>query len=181
MGSHWYEATFVLEALVWRVLGYDSDGIELYFTNPDPNPHVKPSKKQNVQTFVDAMGLASPKLSQTKTKTKLRPRLSKIMRDFNDAREKPRTVLILTDGIWEGMPYEADIDEWVKENLCELAGQDPKTLQSPSREPTGGEGWQANFEKSRPITFQFICFGHSGPGKSRMERLDNLLRDQGLP
>jgi hypothetical protein len=179
MKSHWYEAKFLLEVLVWRVLGYDSDGIELFFTNPATKIWVGPSKKQSVETFLEAMDAACP--GPVITKTKLRLGLSRVMSSYNET-QKARTVFILTDGRWEGMPFEEDTERWVKENLCELAGQDPEMLQSPTEESSNlGLRWQAKFEESRPITFQFIAFGHSPQGERRMKRLDNLMKDKGLP
>ncbi|KAK0634030.1 kinase-like domain-containing protein [Immersiella caudata] len=176
MKNYWYEAKFVLEVLVWRVLGYDSDGIELFFTNPATKVWVGPSKKQSVDMFLDAMQEARP--SRFPTKTTLRPGLSKIMSSHNET-QKARTVFILTDGRWEGMPFEEDTERWVKQNLCELAGKDPETLQSPTEE--SGRRWQDDFEESRSITFQFIAFGRSPLGKRRMKRLDNLMKGEGLP
>lgn len=169
--------------LIWRVLGYDSDGIELFFTDPATKFFVGPSKKQTVETFLGAMRDARP--TSESPPTELRRRLKSIMSTYELENRKPRTVFILTDGKWEGMPYESYIEDWVTHNLCELGQQDPKTLQSPSRE-SGGESnasaWQSNFEESRPITFQFIAFGHSTIGKRRMKRLDDLMaQENGLP
>lgn len=178
MKSHWAEVKFVIEVLIWRVLGYDSDGIELFFTDPNSS-HLSmgPSKKQSVEQFLDAIRNARPTLRSTETE--LRPGLNKIMSNYHTA-GKPRTVFILTDGAWEGMPYESNIEDWVTNSVCELARQDPKTLQSPSRESTGSF-WQRDFEKLRPITFQFIAFGHNPIGKRRMKRMDDLMAERGLP
>ncbi|KAK0729524.1 hypothetical protein B0H67DRAFT_638129 [Lasiosphaeris hirsuta] len=180
MAKHWREASFLLEVLVWRVLGYDSDGIELYFTDMETTISVEPGKRQGVQDFVDAMTKARPRTIH-KLKTKLRPRLNKIMATYGDKKRKPTTVLILTDGAWEGLPYEDDVGQWITENLCGLAGQDPKALQSPTQKPSTIGDWQANFEETRPITFQFIAFGNHPEGIARMKRLDDLLGEQGLP
>lgn len=177
MESHWAEVKFVLEVLIWRVLGYDSDGIELFFTDPKSS-HLSmgPSKKQSVEQFLDAIRNARPTMKSAMTE--LRPSLNKIMSNY-DPKGKLRTVFILTDGVWEGMPYESNIEDWVMNSVCELAGQDPKTLQSPRRQSTGD--WQLGFEELRPITFQFIAFGHDTIGQRRMKRLDDLMAERGLP
>jgi len=178
MESHWAEVKFVLEVLIWRVLGYDSDGIELFFTDPKSSHlSIGPSKKQSVEQFLDAIRNSRPTMSSARTE--LRPGLNKIMSSYHTA-GKPRTVFILTDGVWEGLPYESNIEDWVTHSVCELARQDPKTLQSPSRE-SAGSFWQWDFEELRPITFQFIAFGHDTIGKRRMKRLDDLMAERGLP
>jgi len=178
MKSHWYEATFLLEVLIWRVLGYDSAGIQLLFTNPETEPSAGPNKKQTVESFLQRMRAAFPRSATVKTK--LRPSLSKIMNGYYENWGKPRTVLILTDGLWEGMAYEEDVEEWVKQAVCELADLNPNTLQLSTRDSTE-KVWQNKFQESRPITFHFISFGHSRQGKNRLKRLDNLLNDNGLP
>jgi hypothetical protein len=178
MESHWAEVKFVLEVLVWRVLGYDSDGIELFFTDPDTKARVGPSKKQTVELFLDAMRDARP--TSTSAKTELRPGLRDIMLTYSKTRN-PMTIFILTDGEWRGMPYEHDIEVWAIQYLCELAHQGINTLPSPTRESSGGL-WQLDFEKSRPITLQFVAFGHSTVGKRRMKRLDDIMsQEHGLP
>ncbi|KAK5659160.1 hypothetical protein OQA88_1250 [Cercophora sp. LCS_1] len=183
MEKHWGEAVFVLEVLAWRALGYDSDGMELYFTNPSTKASIK-SKSQTVQEFVSAMNYARPKPSgESWHGTDLRSRLTKIMStlDEESGKGKRKTVLVLTDGAWEGTPFDDAVDQWMKTTLCDMAGQNPESLQSPTRDSQGSRIWQAQIEEDRPITFQFIAFGHNKIGWTRMKRLDDLLREKDLP
>jgi len=164
MERHWGEVKFLLEVLIWRVLGYDSDGIELFFTDPKTTVCVGSNRKQRVESFLEAMHDARPTLESAQTE--LRPRLKEIMSTYNP--RKPRTVIILTDGEWRGMPYEQDIEEWVTHILSEFA-----------RQESSASPWQWGFEELQPITFQFIAFGHSKIGKRRMTRLDDFMAQEG--
>jgi len=161
-----------------RILRYNSDGIELFFTNPETRISIKPSKKQSVETFLDAMSAVCP--GETDPGTNLRPWLSKTTSGHHAPRGKRRTAFILTDGLWGGMPNEEDMEDWVKQNLCKPADHNPNPMQSPTRESAEKEG-QVIFAESRPITLQFIALGHSKQGERRLRRLDNLMKDQGVP
>lgn len=178
----------VLEVLAWRVLGYDDDGIDLYFTNPNTETSVKGLRK-SIPDFVTAMGEARPSplgpQGQGYVKTNPYHELDKIMPKAINLQGKSKTVIILTDGLWEGIPYEEYVDRYIKETLCRLAGQDPTTLHRSPRPGPAGKGaesddWRDYLEKIRPITLQFIAFGYKGDkGWARMERLDDML--DGLP
>jgi hypothetical protein len=185
MERHWGEAMYLLKVLTWRSLGYDSDGMELYFTDPDTKFSVKPGKNQSVGDFVRAMDEARPKrrASKTDVKTDVYPKLQEIMLHYiqmrtSSVREKPKTVIILTDGVWEGMPREDDLDSWMEQNLYRVADQLRKDiLDQPNQ---GMMTWQELLEKSRPITFEFVFFGWDPNGARRMVRLDEIGK-RGLP
>ncbi|KAK1751003.1 hypothetical protein QBC47DRAFT_83115 [Echria macrotheca] len=187
MSQHWEEATYVLKILAWRALDYDSDGIELFFTDPTTTAKVPTGKnqKQEVNHFLKAMERAKPKDPGGKnhTETSITAQLSKIFPPGTPylEGERKKTVLILTDGRWKGQKYPTEVDELLKFTILSIAGQDPKTLQSTSREPAGNPTWQEVFEEVRPITLQFIAFGHDNEGWARMKRLDDFMQQEGLP
>lgn len=185
MEQHWAEVRFVLETLVWRIWEYDNDGMELYFTNQETTASVRPGRKQSVDIFVKALDEARP-TSPCGIKTTLRPKLSEIMAKYYNYKgpagtRKRQTVLILTDGIWEKQAYDVDVDTWMTETICQLAGKNPKTIKPTEPGPNKEKAWQTAFEESRQVTFQFIAFGHDTKGLERMKRLDDLLVKQGLP
>lgn len=124
MASWWVQATELLEVLVWRALGYDEDGMELYFTNPDTKPGAivdsakARSFRKSVKKYTKAMELAEPLApGSTACKTTIIPQLERIINDYSMVKasrkieERKKTIIVLTDGRWEGMhdEYSADI------------------------------------------------------------------------
>lgn len=89
------------------------------------------------------------------------PALMRILTSYSEALEKkPKTILILTDGIWAGVP-DGDVDTFIKSQI--------KVLRLGSS------------AHSRPVTFQFIRFGHDLAGMERLRRLDDDMKERGLP
>src|SRR5687767_1991348 len=123
MAKHWREVKYLLNVLVWRTLGYDDDGLELYFTNPDTKACVLPSPDQDVNNFMEALREARPKEGE-RVKTDIARALDKLLQrnrkqererravtNGNAGFQKPleerkKTIIILTDAIWEGSPFD---------------------------------------------------------------------------
>ncbi|KAK1528151.1 hypothetical protein CPAR01_12709 [Colletotrichum paranaense] len=185
MREHWDQATFILGGLVWRSLGYDENGMELCFTNPDTNPaaHIRESPKQEVETFTDAMKLAKPSSNdKMSVETMIVPELARIINDYSRAmisrrRPKKKTIIVLTDGVWNGMHIPNTLDEHLKA-VFQLLRDLHKDL--PLRNSPHNQG-QEDIEKIRPITIQFVRFGTNEIGKERLRHLDDDLTNYGCP
>lgn len=187
MAHHWKQATDLLEVLVWRSLGYDDSGVEIRFTDPDTSSRakVKESSTHTVRQFTEAMKSASPKLpsptSPTRIKTNMIPSLERIINDYTtgmtSAKSKPRkrTIIVLTDGIWEGMNIEYTLDVHLTSTfqvLRDLHGDLPYITPGCAR---------GDISMIRPITIQFVQFGADPNATARLRRLDDEMKLYGCP
>ncbi|KAF4821021.1 putative serine/threonine-protein kinase mps1 [Colletotrichum siamense] len=184
MKHHWKQATDLLEVLVWRSLGYDDNGVEIRFTDPDTSSKakVKESRSQTVRQFTEAMKLATPNTSN-RIKTNILPALERIVNDYTtgmtSAKSKPRkkSIIVLTDGIWEGMNIEYTLDVHLKSTfqvLRDLHGDLPYIT-------AGYSGDREDISVIRPITIQFVQFGNDPNATARLRRLDDDMKRYGCP
>ncbi|KAH9240282.1 hypothetical protein K456DRAFT_1930801 [Colletotrichum gloeosporioides 23] len=190
MASWWVQATELLEVLVWRALGYDEDGMELYFTNPDTKPGAivdsakARSFRKSVKKYTKAMELAEPLApGSTACKTTIIPQLERIINDYSMVKasrkieERKKTIIVLTDGRWEGMhdEYSADI-------YLESAFHGLKDLHSDGP-PIEGSHLQTgqDIAKIRPVTIEFVQFDNDQRATERLRRLDDDLKLHGCP
>jgi hypothetical protein len=170
MAQYWSHATFAIEILAWRALGYDDDGMELYFTDESTGVRVKQSKDQSVKDFTRAMKQAYPKHFQLYKSCGIVEALQKIMTEYNnqqkfpDSKKKKKTVIVLTDGVWYGLKNPFEVEFIIKKQLRQL-------------QSSGGDG----IVSARPFTMEFIRFGHDLQGMERLRRLDDDLMNDGLP
>ncbi|KAI0484791.1 hypothetical protein GGR56DRAFT_680530 [Xylariaceae sp. FL0804] len=181
MAEHWSEATFLLEVLVWRSLGYDEDGMELYFTNPNTQTRVLPRKREAVEDFVRAMNEARPEGEGPRAHmTNICEQLKAITLDYvkNKAdvkvSERPKTIIILTDGVWAGTASD-EPEETIKNWYHALKGLNGHV------DPGNGPAEEEDLAHARPITFQFVAFGQHAPGIAHMRRLDDYLESDEYP
>ncbi|KAF6804009.1 Dual specificity protein kinase TTK [Colletotrichum musicola] len=187
MSTWWTQATDLLEVLVWRALGYDDDGMELYFTNPDTNPKasIKESRKQSVKMFTKAMELAEPdEKGSLPCPTTILPELERIINTYTRAKTsrskiQPRkmTIIVLTDGIWPGMHNEHTLDFYLRSafhNLRDLHGD--LTYIAP-----GQNHGRQDISEIKPVTIQFVQFGDDSKATERLRRLDDDMKYYGCP
>ncbi|KAF0321690.1 protein kinase domain-containing protein [Colletotrichum asianum] len=185
MAPHWAEATHLIEVLVWRSLGYDDNGMEIYFTDADTDPtaKVKESPDQTVKEFLNAMRVAAPKSVKSSTvKTTVQPELERIINQYTRAKTskmqpQKKTIIILTDGIWEGMNNEFTLDTYLKSTLFSLRDLHGDLAYIKPGQLPG----QHDIEKIRPVTIQFVQFGHNQRATDRLRRLDDELKLNGYP
>lgn len=174
MLPHWGEAFYLLRTLVWRSLGYDDDGMDLYFTNPDTKERVRQNKNQDVSKFEQAMNAAEPSPDRN-VATNLCPKLTEIINEYVThspaaQKPKPKTIIVLTDGIWRGDLTDDGIREIIETNMRSLAGINRADVLS-DLTPTSSA--LSELSKTRPFTIQFISFGHDEKGIDRMAALDD--------
>ncbi|KAK1977651.1 kinase-like domain-containing protein [Colletotrichum cereale] len=173
--------------LVWRSLGYDDNGMELYFTDPDTDPKAKivESRSQKPKLFSNAMKYAEPAVAKSPTQvvdTTIVPELTRIINGYTRAKTsksppRKKTIIILTDGIWKGMRMEHTIDVYLRSIFNEL-----KDLHGDlSYIPPGKSREQVDISKIRPVTIQFVQFGDDTNATERLRRLDDDMTFYGCP
>ncbi|KAI0402285.1 hypothetical protein F4802DRAFT_608795 [Xylaria palmicola] len=181
MRGFWRHATYLLNVLVKRSLGYDDNGMELRFTNDlEEKWRLSPRKNQRPEEFEDRMNAAGPKKRRnTITKTNMSSSLALILEDHlrknNDGKKLMRhlTILVLTDGRWE-MEHEYTVDDYLVSFIKKIPAENwepeaPRRASGSSNKPTS---------RPRPISIQFIRFGHHPNAIARLNRLDNNLKDR---
>ncbi|MBE3041051.1 hypothetical protein IMZ48_00375 [Candidatus Bathyarchaeota archaeon] len=173
MAAQWQEATELLTTLVRRAIGYDDDGIELYFTSQDNTKRLdKGLRKQRVEHFTREMIKARPAgQSFLPQRTDIVPSLSKVMGKYLYEMKKPKTIIVFTDGIWQGNSDEYAVDKLIINNLMHLRTIHPDTAAC---------GKVSTIETIRPLTIQFVRFGQNPDGSDRLRRLDDCLVEQGV-
>lgn len=172
MARFWNHATHVLKVMVWRSLGWDSDGMQLVFTTGEPELGLIPkNKKQKPEDFVTKMNEARPTKDRqvnTDMKVSLASILEPHMRRYceGDILKRGLTVLVLTDGLW-GANNETDVDDYLANFI--------KTNKA-----TRGWDGMSNEDQSRrrPIGVQFVRFGDYPQAILRLQRLDDQLKDR---
>ncbi|KAI8948186.1 hypothetical protein F4801DRAFT_558150 [Xylaria longipes] len=181
MKRFWRHASYLLRVLVMRSLGYDDNGMELRFTNDvDEKWRLSPKKNQKKEDFLDRMGDADPnKRKPTISKTDIVASLSLILEDRlrknSDGRKLKRhlTILVLTDGLWE-INKEFDVDNY----LVTFIKRVPEENWEPETPPRTSITSNKPPSRPRPISIQFIRFGHHPNAIARLNRLDNDLKDR---
>ncbi|KAF3053232.1 hypothetical protein E8E11_000162 [Didymella keratinophila] len=163
MYEHWDAATYLLETLALKAHGQDPDGPDLAFTN-DSN--------KGLERVKDATDLRKKMLEVkpmvfTNMKRALEPifqsYVSVINRTSNKTLAKSLTVIILTDGLWEGMSDPNEITTaimgWYEQLKTAMKG----------------------FLRDRQISIQFIQFGDDATATERLRRLDDDTPFRGVP
>ncbi|KAF4912759.1 Serine/threonine-protein kinase mph1 [Colletotrichum viniferum] len=185
MVNHWEEATHLLEVLVWRSLGYDDNGMELYFTDPDTDPSakVKESRNQTLKEFTDAMKAAEPQTRRgSEVLTTIQPELERIINQYSRAKAsktepRKKTIIVLTDGIWKGMHNEFTLDTYLMSTLSSLRDLHGDLAYYERGQSTG----PCDIAEIRPVTIQFVQFGDNPRAANRLRRLDDDLKFLGYP
>ncbi|CAJ2508546.1 Uu.00g135720.m01.CDS01 [Anthostomella pinea] len=179
MRSFWNHASYLLRILVWRSLGYDDNGMELRFTTGPEELKLAPKKGQKIRDFEKKLAKANPTQVKSDEKTDMSASLSLILEDHirqnSDGSKMKRhlTILVLTDGLWERND-EFDVDGYLVNFIKKIPEVD-WNLDGLQRADSKGER-QAS--RARPISIQFIRFGHHPKAIARLDRLDNQLKDR---
>lgn len=159
MRPHWSNAKYLLETLLLKVAGQDEDGIDLTFTSGKAEVQHGKSKSE----FLKAMKRAEAQPS-LQIRTDMKKPLGEIFQIYLNSRKwgnRKLTVIVLTDGKWDGMEDKNGVDA----KIITFAKQLDKI---------GGL-------EDRPVSIQFIQFGNDPDATSRLRRLDNHLVYSGIP
>jgi hypothetical protein len=195
MYPHWYQVRKCVGILAWRLLGYDDDGMEMYFTHPPETGPAevrqrKRKKKEELKPFKEALKNATP-AKREGTDTNMQPILDHYMNEYLRSTStlsptgkpiKKKTIIVLTDGAWSGMHDEHLVDKCIRGKLDALVDQYTPTAQerrtpNESRKAIRKEAIKL-LENDRPVTIQFIRFGHHPKGVPRLQRLDDDMAKQ---
>lgn len=178
MARFWNHATYLLRVMVWRSLKWDEDGMELVFTTGRPELGLKPKamkgNRQKPEDFVKKMDSAKPNPDgQVKTdmKVSLESILGPHMKNYRDGETLKRglTILVLTDALWRAND-DNDIDDYLA-NFIKI-----------NKATRGWDGSPPDDQcRRRPIGIQFIRFGHHPEAISRLQRLDDELKNRVEP
>jgi hypothetical protein len=159
MKPYWFEATYLLETLVMKAFGLDDNGMDLYFTAGT----YKVENQKGKSKFKQAMNNKSFKPVQhfnTDMRASLSIILDKYLREYRRTR-KNLTIIVLTDGKWEGM-----VDKTEVRNLIIKFAEESKGV-------IGGL-------KHRPVSIEFIQFGNDADATYRLRQLDDNLKWDGI-
>lgn len=184
MARFWKHASYLLRVLVWRSLGYDDDGMELIFTNGSESLGLKPRMRkqkwyqkpgdqqpgaQKLEDFTKKMDEARPDPNGN-TKTNMKASLESILgahvkaHGDDQALKRGLTILVLTDGLWEANGEE-DVDDYLTTFIKTNRSHWERSEIAPD-----------DVNRRRPISIQFIRFGHDPKAILRLQRLDDELQ-----
>lgn len=168
MKDFWYEATYLLETLVWKATGQDENGMDLFFT---AGP-VKVENKKDKSEFLKAM--RDPRAQPTETMhTDIRVSLGNIFAKYLEELEnrnkypyrkevKDLALIIFTDGVWAGVQNKDDVIQQIVSFVKKL-------------------GSTVSNLKIRPVGIEFIQFGNEPDAAYMLRRLDKDLKWAGIP
>lgn len=139
-----------------KAAGQDENGMDLYFTRAGSK---KVENQKTKYDFVTAMNSKSAKPMKD-VHTDMRASLGDILDDYvSGYRSKRRklTIIVLTDGKWEGMKNKNEVKSWIIKFLQESKGK------------IGGL-------QHRPVSIEFIQFGNDPEATERLRELDDDLK-----
>ena len=165
MAKFWPQVTEALDVLVKKVKGQDKDGVDLSFTCW----RKKLTQQKGSSKINSVMQQAQPSgTMETNMGKALGDILSEYLNELamTNSQKKKKwkglTIIVLTDGIWDGMTDKNDVEEKVV-NFLEQLGKITGHL------------------KDRLASIEFIQFGDDPDATHRLQHLDGELKWQGVP
>ncbi|OAL52684.1 hypothetical protein IQ07DRAFT_380692 [Pyrenochaeta sp. DS3sAY3a] len=166
MFDHWDEATFLLETLVMKAHDQDPDGPDLAFMNDSRNL----TRQRDAKEFRKLMNKAQPR-KDGGVHTNIKKSLERIFHIYLETvqcthtktRVNSLTIIILTDGLWEGMVNDQDaviplIQKFYRQLKHDMDGK----------------------LRERQVSIQFVQFGNDQEARERLRRLDDDLPYLGI-
>jgi hypothetical protein len=164
MAQHWEPVQLTLETLYLKLDGLDKNGVDLVFTDRAKSNNNKEQlmRSSGYKTLAQSMIEAQPGAPNEfddRVRTNMREVLSPIFQKFlASPQDKRMTLIVLTDGIWEGSNKE----EGVAQKIAEFY----KIWQTRWGEP-----------EDRWFSIQFVSFGNDLAALRRLQVLDDELKD----
>ena len=161
MIPYWFQATFLLETLVMKAEGQDENGMDLSFTSGG----TKLVNQKKGSAFASEMKKAQPHpLMRTNMKTALESIFSDYITEFQEkpSKRKDLTLIVLTDGIWDGMMDKNEVEDKVVDFMEHMRKR-------------------SAYLKSHSVSIEFIQFGNDLDATFRLRRLDRDLKYRGIP
>jgi hypothetical protein len=154
MKPHWAVATRVLITLAMKIGPLDNDGLDLIYTI-GTNYNRKEVKGWAIpKTFRNSMQGSGEEINHM-YKTNMKETLEKIFDKYTDTSKK-MTLIVLTDGLWEGCANNDDVEKLIASFLTKLKPRLKK--------------WE-----SRWFSIQFVSFGENEPALDRLRKLDDNM------
>jgi hypothetical protein len=147
------EVLRVVEILVWLVKDIDSLGVDVRFASNPAKRHTRTFPRPSTDKLMAPIRQWFNKNDADKY-CNMKYLLNKIFADDKIVNPKhPTSVLVLTDGVWEGGPIQ---DTGVEESISQVIRQmDEKGV------------------RDTDFTFQFVRFGNNSKGLARLKYLDD--------
>lgn len=167
MAQHWNQVIHLANVLLRRVMDYDHDGVEMYFSHGDRKVQVRQRRWQRSAEFIRAMKTAAPDSESGPSRCNVPFALRHIFSEIiAEKRNKSITIYVLTDAIWEGCS-DVGVERVIKSHMQDMGWDDRRAIHCD--------------EKQRPLSIQFIQFGHDPVGSERLRHLDDDLVREGFP
>ena len=158
MSEHWDQADILLELLVEKAAGVDKNGIDACFTCGN----VKLKDEKVLKEFHKAMWREEV-IPQPHVLTDMKAALGRVFAEHmhylrtHPGRKKHLTLIIFTDGLWKGTSNPDDVTDKVA-NFIRAVTKQLGTLEE------------------RPVSLQFVQFGHNRDATFRLQWMDDELR-----
>ena len=158
----WSVASHVLETLAMKLAGLDEDGLDLLFTIGEEH-NISNAKGSNTPSkFKKAIGKARPPKSTSREmryKTDMAATFGGIFNEYLRDPKKKMTLIVLTDGIWEGSVRSKSVENKIADFLKQLL-KIRGTMED------------------RRFSIEFISFGNDEKGMLRLRRLDDEMEKE---
>lgn len=160
MHQFWDDVTYTVETLAMKLAGLDDDGLDLIFT-VGQEENIENVKGVNVHAkFRKAMDKKRPSQPidpEMWVKTDMKETLSQIFDEYlQGSQGKRMTLMVFTDGLWEGTVTEKAVEEKIANFVRYLLQFRPRM-------------------EDRWFSIEFIRFGDNPKAISRLRRLDDEL------
>ncbi|KAH7171388.1 kinase-like domain-containing protein [Dactylonectria macrodidyma] len=156
MKTHWNKVAMVLLALAMKIGPLDKDGLDLVYTIGERHC-LNNVKGQKIETkFQQSVDNAYWDIDDVNDQTDMAATLSRIFDDYLKDTSRRQTLLILTDGLWEGSRQTDDVEDKIRDFVNDL-----KT--------------KLRLYESRWFSIQFISFGDNEEKLNRLQGLDDTL------
>lgn len=156
MKPHWKNVTVTLLALAMKIGPLDKDGLDVVYTVGDSSCNRSNVSQWSIPSeFGQSMKEAQREI-ETGDRTDMATTLKKLFDRYKNMSKK-QTLIILTDGLWEGSNSKEDVETAITSFITDVKRQLKKY------EP-------------RWFSIQFISFGHDPVALDRLRGLDDDLK-----
>lgn len=159
MFGTWWTVGRVLLALAMKIGGLDKDGIDLVYTIGEHKNLNNVKGRAIYGSFKTSLDDAGKSISGS-DRTSMRKTLGTIFSEYLKDTSKRMTLIILTDGIWEGSRTADDVEKLIVEFVEKLQKQ------------------RRSMEQ-RWFSIQFVYFGDEDTAAiSRLKSLDDNMKER---
>ncbi|KAK8077667.1 serine/threonine protein kinase [Apiospora saccharicola] len=157
MKPYWPAMRVALETLATMTGSHDKDGLDLEFTIGKSHNTSGASVSKLLRKFDKARDEALRPRDNSKTGTDMATILDQIFSKYLSNTIKPMTLIVLSDGLWEGTTSDVDVETSIVEFLK-------------------NDAIKKHSSNSRWFSIEFVSFGQAGLKK--LEALDDDLEEK---